>query len=45
MTRVTGKKDGGDAKDDVAVDKAWIARYAEYEDSDSDDSDESDDGL
>jgi len=45
MTRVTGKKDGGDAKDDVAVDKAWIARYAEYEDSDSDDSDESDDGY
>ena len=46
MQRVTAKKDAEETLDNAAVDKAWIARYADYEDSDSgSESDDSYDSL
>ena len=46
MTRVKAKKDNENVLDNTAVDKSWIARYAEYEESDSAyDSDDSYDSL
>ena len=46
MQRVTAKKDADEKLEDAAVDKDWIARYADYEDSESDsESDDSYDSL